>query len=105
MRRFVSLFIVVTTFTFGTAAQQGNSDQAKKAANDFGAHLNGFKSAECMTVDTNDDGYCSCTLFLDDNQTKPIECGCAPVQHEDPGTGCHSWLKVEGCREAKAVVR
>jgi hypothetical protein len=105
MKRIVSLLIVMIAFTFGAAAQKGNGDQAVKAANAFGAHLSGFKSAECMNVDTNDDGYCSCTLFLDDNQTKSLECGCGQVLHTDEGSGCRTWLKVDGCREAKAVAR
>ncbi len=50
------------------------------------------KGIECMTDDTDDDGYVSCTIFMPD-EAIPIEC--ATEQWHSDGCGRNS-----GCRMA-----
>lgn len=51
-------------------------EEARKSAGEYIHKIPGATSVECADRDTNDDGYCSCTVFRGSADPLPIECGC-----------------------------
>jgi hypothetical protein len=48
---------------------------AERNAFDWGqAEVKGFKSASCVSTDSDADGYVSCTITTDSDQRVPVEC-------------------------------
>lgn len=61
-------FIAITSLFSCTAGE------AEDSANSFAnRHFENHKGVECMSYDTDDDGYVSCSVFMAD-KIIPIEC-------------------------------
>lgn len=51
--------------------------RAEKAAKQFAAQVPGATGkAICTHTDSDDDGYCACSVFLEDGSVLRIDCGC-----------------------------
>lgn len=68
-------------------------DAPKDAKRFAFAHYDNVKSVACMAQDSDGNGYVSCTIFLPDNETAPIECATGNVFADGCGGN-------KGCRVA-----
>lgn len=69
----------------GPTQERAAKDEAGKWANELGLQYTGIS---CGDIDSDNDGYVSCTLAMKDGSTKSIEC-----------RGAYSWG--HGCRDPK----
>lgn len=80
------LFLLITI----VASCRGVGEAENSAKSFADRRFEGNKGVECMTRDTDGDGYVSCTVFMP-NDAIAIECAT-----ENHALGCHS----TGCRMA-----
>lgn len=50
--------------------------RAKQSAQEFSTNIPGATGISCVATDSNDDGYCSCTVFRGEKAPVALECGC-----------------------------
>jgi len=70
-------------------------ERAERDAKEFAAKIPGAtREVSCAKGDSDGDGYCSCTVFMDDGSLQNIDCGCEKYA---------LWNKKEGCKVVDAV--
>lgn len=60
-------------------------------ANQFATNIRGAAGTSCVAIDSDGDGYCSCTVFREREQPLGILCGCGFSSKAGAnlgGTGC-----------------
>ena len=76
MKRLFTHTILFITVSFG-GCQCQDAAEAERAAKEFAKKVPGATGdVSCAQTDSDDDGYCSCTVFRQDGSTLPINCGC-----------------------------
>lgn len=69
------ILLLVLVFAFGACSHDW--EQAERDAKKFAKKIPGSTGeVDCAHKDSDGDGYCSCTVFMEDGETVPIECGC-----------------------------
>lgn len=60
------------------ACRRTDGDAAQNSATEFAKRLPGATGeVDCTDIDTDGDGYCSCTAFMADGTTLSLDCGCS----------------------------
>lgn len=85
-------FFVAFVFVVGACGQDWQ--RAEKDAKTFADKLpNATGEVSCAKKDSDGDGYCSCTAFMEDGSGTPLECGCQRL----------CWNCAEGCKMVSPV--
>lgn len=85
---------LLITLTLLSCRQPSDYRAAEKSAHEFIQHIDNAKDVSCTQVDTDNDGYCTCTVFRKDGlEPMSIQCGCAPEPQ-----GCWSSPPARGCK-------
>ena len=58
------------------ACARTKPEEANKAAAEYIKRVPGATGYECAATDSDDNGYCSCTVFRGEQDPMAIECGC-----------------------------
>lgn len=70
--------LLLITLTL-SCVQKSDYQAAQKSAEEFITHMPNATSVSCTQADTDNDGYCTCTVFRKDGlDTLSIQCGCQP---------------------------
>lgn len=68
---------------------------AEQSAKMFAAKMPGTTGeVECARIDSDGDGYCSCTAFMKESEPRQLDCGCP---NKAAGKGC-SKAQATGCK-------
>ena len=71
MKRFV--FVLLTAQLMGCIDQKPLAESQAREFLQTG-YTNQWRNVQCMNVDTDQNGYVSCTVFMNNGQTLSIEC-------------------------------
>lgn len=67
---------IITTLLVLASCQNTNKAAADASAKEYIKNIDGAKSVSCVDIDTDDDGYVSCTVFFaGDREPMQIQCG------------------------------
>ena len=87
--------ILVLLAAFALLGCQADWQKAEKAARSYGTKMGGMTSVSCAKMDSDGDGYCSCSVFLKGGKIQPLECGCEKF----------CLICTEGCKVAMPKMR
>lgn len=73
-------------------------ERAEAAAREFSTHIEDATGTACAQRDTDNDGYCSCTVFRKDHDPMRIDCGCERWCIFNCATGCKVVQGVKGVK-------
>lgn len=91
------LYIVLVLFAIIGVGCGPDWKSAEKYAAEFSKNIPGARKVSCVRKDTDDDGWCSCTVF--GKQLTAIECGCERFCIFNCASGCKLTLpKIKGSR-------
>lgn len=79
------------------AACSSDWQKAERSAKEFAEKLAAATGkVSCTHQDTDDDGYCSCTVFMQDGSTMAIDCGCERLCLFRCAEGCKVVERLKG---------
>jgi prepilin-type N-terminal cleavage/methylation domain-containing protein len=88
--------ILAATLVGGLASCSSDWERAEKDGKEFCSNIPGWSGKiSCSKKDTDKDGYCACTCFLDDGTRVKLDCGC-----EKHSLTCNN---AEGCKEIETI--
>lgn len=80
---------LIACVLFIAACAKTNPEAAKSAMAEYVTHFPDVTSWECADVDSDGDGYCSCTAFRKDGaEPYQIQCGCERLCIWNCARGC-----------------
>lgn len=71
----VAIVGILAAALFMAGCSRTDSEAANKAAQEYATHFKNVTGVECANVDSDHDGYVSCTLFRGSEDPLPIQCG------------------------------
>jgi hypothetical protein len=70
------IFVSILLSFAVSACANSDSSIAKKAVEEYAKNFPDATGTDCAGYDTDDDGYCSCTVFRGEKSPIRIDCGC-----------------------------
>jgi len=79
---------LVALLIFATSCDS-DWQRAERDAKAFVVNIPGATgNVACAKADSDGDGYCSCTVFMEDGSMQNLDCGCEPFAVFDKTEGC-----------------
>lgn len=88
---------LISSIIFSISCARANSDAANESAIEFSKNFKNSTSVSCTQTDSDNDGYCGCTVFTDSDPIS-IECGCERICIFNCARGCKVVEKVKFSR-------
>jgi hypothetical protein len=74
--RFLHYTVLFVAISFG-GCQCQDAGEAERAAREYAKKIPGATGeVSCTQTDSDSDGYCSCTAFMQDGSLRQLNCGC-----------------------------